>query len=152
VHRTLHYALSGAPAERAQIPFLLCAVRWFTGQLLCVVRCAPDRHCRLSGAPIMHFKKSFPRPSPRPGHSIHCAPLVSGSLSAPGDQALLCSPLARISGVVLLLVIPLLPSSLVSTLTNSLSLVIWSEDPIATLRLNFKSLSKSCESNVWMCP
>jgi hypothetical protein len=38
----------------------LCAVRWFTGQLLCAVRCAPDRHCRLSGAPISRFKKMPP--------------------------------------------------------------------------------------------
>jgi hypothetical protein len=31
---------------------LCCPVRWFTGQLLCAVRCAPDMHCRLSGVPI----------------------------------------------------------------------------------------------------
>jgi hypothetical protein len=44
-------------------PILLCAVRWFTGQLLCAVRCAPDRHCRLSGVPISRFKKTAPSPT-----------------------------------------------------------------------------------------
>jgi hypothetical protein len=65
-HCTVH-----CPVHRphAQIPFFLCAVRWFTGQLLCAVRCAPDRHCRLSGAPISCFKKGLqPEPSQRP----HC--------------------------------------------------------------------------------
>jgi hypothetical protein len=56
VHRTLHCA----PAAREQILFPLCAVQWFTVQLLCVVRCAPDRHCRLSGAPITRFEKRPP--------------------------------------------------------------------------------------------
>jgi hypothetical protein len=67
VHRTLHCALSGAPTARAQELLLLCAVRWFTGQLLCTFRCAPDRQCRLSGAPISRFKKiaSNPKPSQR---------------------------------------------------------------------------------------
>jgi hypothetical protein len=60
VHRTLHCALSGAPAARAQLPLLLCVVRWFIGQLLCAVRCAPDMHCRLSGAPVSRFKKRPP--------------------------------------------------------------------------------------------
>jgi hypothetical protein len=45
---------------RAKNPFFLCAVRWFTGQVLCAVRCAPDRHYRLSGAPISRFKKRPP--------------------------------------------------------------------------------------------
>jgi hypothetical protein len=45
---------------RAKIQFFLCAVRWFTGQLLCAVRCAPDRHCRLSGVPILRFLKKNP--------------------------------------------------------------------------------------------
>jgi hypothetical protein len=64
VHRTLHCALSGAPVVRAQIPFLLCVVRWFTGQLRCTVWCAPDRHCGLSDAPMMCFKKRILSPSP----------------------------------------------------------------------------------------
>jgi hypothetical protein len=68
VHRTLHCAMSGAPAAARKNPFSLCAVRWFTGQLLCAVRCAPDRHCRLSGAPISCFKK---RPPARPSQR-HC--------------------------------------------------------------------------------
>jgi hypothetical protein len=67
VHRTLHCAMSGPPAATRFKSFFLCVVRWLTGQLLCAVRCAPDRHCRLSGAPIFGFKKTFPRPSPRPG-------------------------------------------------------------------------------------
>jgi hypothetical protein len=60
VHRTLHCAMSGAPAAARADPLLLCVVRWFTGQLLCAVRCAPNRHCRLSGAPIIGFKNPFP--------------------------------------------------------------------------------------------
>jgi hypothetical protein len=63
VHRTLHCALSGAPAATRADPLLLCAVRWFTEQLLCAVRCARDMHCGLSGAPIISFLKVFPRPS-----------------------------------------------------------------------------------------
>jgi hypothetical protein len=55
VHRTLHCAMSGAPAAARYNSTLLCVVRWFTGQLLCAIRCAPDRHCRLSGAPILGF-------------------------------------------------------------------------------------------------
>jgi hypothetical protein len=54
VHRTLHCALSGAPTGARRSPFSLCAVQ-----------CAPDRHCRLSGAPIVSFfKKTFPSPKP----------------------------------------------------------------------------------------
>jgi hypothetical protein len=60
VHRTLHCAMSGAPAAAREVPLFLCAVRWFTGHLLCAVRCAPDRHCRLSGVPISRFKKQPP--------------------------------------------------------------------------------------------
>jgi hypothetical protein len=61
---------------------------------LCAVRCAPDRHCRLSGAPISRFKKrpparraepeahSFPqRPRPlfsvSPGVSLSPSPAIS---------------------------------------------------------------------------
>jgi hypothetical protein len=76
VHRTLHCALSGAPAVRAQeLPFL-CAIQGFTRQLLCSVRCAPDRHCKLSGAPMLHFKK---RPPARARAIGHCLSLFSGS-------------------------------------------------------------------------
>jgi hypothetical protein len=82
VHRTLHCARSGAPAARAQIRFPLCVVRWFTRQLLCAVRCAPDRHCRLSGAPITRFKKRPPaRAEPEATSSLSALWL----LSAPGD-------------------------------------------------------------------
>jgi hypothetical protein len=63
VHQTLHCAMSGAPAAARYKSIFLCAVRWFTGQLLCAVRCAPDRHCRLSGAPISRFKKKASSPT-----------------------------------------------------------------------------------------
>jgi hypothetical protein len=56
VHQTLHYAMSGAPATARSKSFFLCAVWWFTGQLLCAVRCAPDRHCRLSVRPYSVLK------------------------------------------------------------------------------------------------
>jgi hypothetical protein len=59
--------MSGAPAAARWNFIFLCAVRWFTGQLLCAVRCAPDRHCRLSGAPILGFLKNLLCPSLRPG-------------------------------------------------------------------------------------
>jgi hypothetical protein len=82
VHRTLHCAMSGAPAAARKIPLFLCAVRWFTGQLLCSVRCAPDRHCRLSGVPISRFKKSPPaRPSQRLCLTSLPAPAPSSSLA-----------------------------------------------------------------------
>jgi hypothetical protein len=55
VHQTLHCAMSGASAAARSKSIFLCVVRWFTGQLLCAVWCAPDRHYRLSGAPISGF-------------------------------------------------------------------------------------------------
>jgi hypothetical protein len=82
VHRTLHCAMSGAPAAAREVPLFLCAVRWFTGHLLCAVRCAPDSHCRLSGVPISRFKKS---PPARPSQRHNCS-LSHGPLSAPGDS------------------------------------------------------------------
>lgn len=109
---------------RAKIQFFLCVVRWFTGQLLCAVRCAPDRHCRLSGAPISRFKKGPParsrargtlsqpalsslsvsgdslfphRRSPATrGHRPHWAPATSPVLFPLGEQ-LLSSPLLSCS-------------------------------------------------------
>jgi hypothetical protein len=68
---------------RAKIQFFLCAVRWFTGQLLCAVRCAPDRHCRLSGAPISRFKKG---PPARPSQRLLLFPSQHPLLSVPGDS------------------------------------------------------------------
>jgi hypothetical protein len=88
VHRTLHCALSGAPAARAQDLLLLCVVRWFTRQLLCAVRCAPDRHCRLSGAPISRFKK---RPPARDRARGSLFPLCSLLSALSGDFPLLTS-------------------------------------------------------------
>jgi hypothetical protein len=82
VHRTLHFAMSGAPAAARWNSIFLCVVRWFTGQLLCAIRCAPDRHCRLSGAPISGFKKNFSLSRPRPGTP---SSLFSASLSVSGD-------------------------------------------------------------------
>jgi hypothetical protein len=70
--------MSGAPTAARSKSIFLCAVRWFTRQLLCAVRCAPDRHCRLSGAPISHFKKSPPARSRARGFSV---PLCSLSLA-----------------------------------------------------------------------
>jgi hypothetical protein len=88
VHRTLHCAMSGAPAAARLNPISLCAVRWFTGQLLCAVRCAPDRHCRLSGVPISRFKKSAPSPTgQRPPFSQASARELS-ALSVSGDSLL----------------------------------------------------------------
>jgi hypothetical protein len=52
--------MSGAPVAAREVPLFLCAVWWFTGHLLCAVRCAPDSHCRLSGVPISRFKKQPP--------------------------------------------------------------------------------------------
>jgi hypothetical protein len=70
-HRTVRYAPDTALCTvrctgwRAQISFSLCVVQWFTRQLLCAVRCAPDRQCRLSGALITRFfKKGLPSPEP----------------------------------------------------------------------------------------
>jgi hypothetical protein len=81
VHRTLHCAMSGAPAATRFKSFFLCAVRWFTGQLLCVVRCAPDRQCRLSGAPISRFKKSPPARDRARGFLLPLCSLLSISLA-----------------------------------------------------------------------
>jgi hypothetical protein len=86
----------------AQIHFLLCAVWWFTGQLLCVVRYAPDKHYRLSGAPITRFKKaSSLSPSQRPP-LLPLSGSVSQFLAIPpllcdGDRQRRCSgdPLKR---------------------------------------------------------
>jgi hypothetical protein len=90
VHRTLHCAMSGAPAAARKIPLFLCAVRWLTGHLLCAVRCAPDRHCGLSGVPISRFKKLPPaRAGPEAFFFPACARKLSVSrrlLSAPGGS------------------------------------------------------------------
>jgi hypothetical protein len=88
VHRTLHCALSSAPAVRAHIPFLLCAIRWFTGQLLRVVRCAHE----------VFFKKSFPRPRPRPRHFfLDCSLSWCSLLPSPSPAARPCCLLRRYS-------------------------------------------------------
>ena len=85
MHRTLHCALSGAPAAARKISLFLCAVRWFTGQLLCAVRCAPDRHCRLSGVPISRFKKIAPA-RPSQGLCLISSPWLRSVFSVPGDS------------------------------------------------------------------
>jgi hypothetical protein len=85
VHRTLHYALSDAPVVRTQIHFLLCAVWWFNGQLLCAVRCASDRHYSLSGASITRFKKGPPVRDRARGPLF---PLCSLSLNSSSDSPL----------------------------------------------------------------
>jgi hypothetical protein len=85
VHRTLHCATSGAPAAARSNSIFLCAVWWFTEQSLCAIRCAPDRHCRLSGAPISRFKK---RPPARARARGQPPSLLSGSLLS----LAICSP------------------------------------------------------------
>jgi hypothetical protein len=75
VHRTLHCAMSGAPAAARAYPIFLCAVWWFTGQLLCSARpeasllsgsSLPQAICSLSGD---HPRRRRPR-----------APLLPSSL------------------------------------------------------------------------
>jgi hypothetical protein len=69
---------------------LLCyPIRWFTGQLLCDVRCAPYMHCALSGVPRCIFLKGFPCPSLRAIHFSSRWPLPSVSLSPLSTIALL---------------------------------------------------------------
>jgi hypothetical protein len=80
--------MSGAPAAARKIPLFLCAVRWFTGQLLCAVRCAPDRHCRLSGVPISRFKKSASNPSQARGLRFPASARVLSTLSVSGASLL----------------------------------------------------------------
>jgi hypothetical protein len=82
-HCTVHCPVH---QPRAQEFLFLCAIRWFTGQLLCAVWCAPDIHCRLSGAPIMRFKKRPPAQDRARGSHF---PLCSLALFPPGD--LLCT-------------------------------------------------------------
>jgi hypothetical protein len=69
--------------KHVHIPFLLCAVRWCTQQLLCAVRCAPDSHCRVSVALITRFKKTAS--SPRPSQRLFFPLSGSLSLSSSGD-------------------------------------------------------------------
>jgi hypothetical protein len=72
VHRTLHCAMSGAPA----------AAR-YKSVFLCAVRCAPDRHCRLSGAPISRFKKRPPARDRARGSLSPPPAVLSVSLATP---------------------------------------------------------------------
>jgi hypothetical protein len=134
VHQTLHCALSDAPAARAQDLLFLCAVR-----------CAPDRHCRLSGAPILRFKKRPParnraRGSHFPLCSLALCPLAilpsSPTISSPA--AILRRPSA-----------PLLPSSLVSSpcFSPSLSLCFRGSHALQFHPCHkFQIHSKFCES------
>jgi hypothetical protein len=91
---------------------LCCPIRWFTGQLLCAVRCAPDKNCRLSGVHMIGFLKnlSLPELMPRPlFHPLLSVCLCSGqfpcsSLSgsdrrqlAPASISLVCTCLPLLS-------------------------------------------------------
>ena len=118
MHRTLHCALSGAPAARARILFL------------CAVRCAPDMYCRLSGAPIMRFKKRPPaRPSSQrpPLLIFSLAPLCSlGDFPSPAT----CSRRRPSSG---------------ETVTSSL---LSGEKPQLSLLFSFPSVSGSSAAYV----
>jgi hypothetical protein len=94
-HRTVRCALDTALCTvrctgRARAdPLSAVRVRWFTGQLLCVVRCAPDKHCRLSGAPITCLKKGL-QPEPEPetiSFSLSLALFSSGRSHLIGNVA-----------------------------------------------------------------
>jgi hypothetical protein len=89
--------MSGAPVAARYNSFLLCAVWWFTGQLLCAVRCAPDRHCRLSGAPILRFKKRPPARDRARGPFLPLGSLFS--VFAPSLQRSTISPVISLTGV-----------------------------------------------------
>jgi hypothetical protein len=150
-HYTVHCPVH---RPRAQELLLLCVVRWFTEQLLCAVRCAPDRHCRLSGAPISRFKKRLqPEPSerlsvfptlwltaslaistPSPATSPHRRPPCSGDpvlhlLPSSGEHA--CSPLHL--------------SSL------SLSLFLWSVNSFPPLVPISNSCVNLVNPSAWLC-
>jgi hypothetical protein len=148
VHRTLHCAMSGAPAAARKNSFLLCAVRWFTGQLLCAVRCAPDRHCRLSGAPISRFKKRPPARDRARGSLLlpASAPLC---LSGGSQHPPATSPLRRPPAIPRRPRAPLLPSSVSSSgslfppLCFSLSLCFFGL--CHPLVHHFQNLVNSCE-------
>jgi hypothetical protein len=150
VHRTLHCAMSGAPAAARKVPLFLCAVRWFTGHLLCAVRCAPDRHCRLSGAPITRFKKQPPARAEPEALWLFFSP--SRPVSVLGDSWRPPSPLLsgglhlrrRPSPVTCaLLLLPLREQPPVLPLSLSLSLFSVSE----AVNTTFCKSSNSCESN-----
>jgi hypothetical protein len=84
---TFSYALSGGSPDSycalsgvhriATMRYPVC-----TGQLLCAIWCAPDRHCRLSDAPITRFKK---RPLARPQARDHISLAISALCSLSGD-------------------------------------------------------------------
>jgi hypothetical protein len=154
VHRTLHCAMSGASAAARYNSFLLCAVRWFTGQLLCAVRCAPDKHYRLSGAPISCFKKRPPARDRARGSllsvlsdSLHLLPLA-GDLPSPAatlQRSCACDPRSVSSTP---LSSPSIPFSLVLCLRGSEALLF---PPLfAQFQIPVKS-SKSKWWNVFQC-
>jgi hypothetical protein len=141
-----------------QFLFLLCAVRWFTGQLLCVVRCAPDSYCALSGVhrtstvdcpvrPYSVFKKSFPARARGqalflsglcPSLGLWCLLLLSGDPSLTGGDLsgdLLCSCFPSFSG-------EHLPP--LSSLSLSISL---DSAPLFTLLCQIQNFVNSSESN-----
>jgi hypothetical protein len=152
VHRTLHCALSGAPAAARFKSFSLCAVRWFTGQLLCAVRCAPDRHCRLFGAPISRFKKSPPARDRARGLLLPLCSLLSDSLATTLSSLITgVHRLRPCSGDLdpVLLSCPRSVSSSFSLCLLSLSISLASEAPSSTPLCSFQILVKSCETKLW---
>jgi hypothetical protein len=135
----------------------LCAVRWFTGQLLCAVRCAPDRHCRLSGAPISRFKK---RPPARAEPEAHYFSLPAPSslclwrlLPVAGDpphrHALSPAKLRRPRPVLLGQQAPLFLPCL-----HSLSVLCLrqSSSSLSPLLLNFNSCEIQCNQVLFCVP
>jgi hypothetical protein len=83
VHRTLHCAMSGAPAAARSKSIFLCVVRWL-----------PDSYCALSGVhqtgtvdcpvrPYSFFKKNFSSPRARGQPLLLYLWLLSASLAIP---------------------------------------------------------------------
>ena len=131
-------------------PIFLCAVRWFTGQLLCAVRCAPDRHCRLSGAPILRFKKKRLQPEAEP-EAIRFLPTLW--LSALSGDPVTFSVISLAGGDLLVTKLLLglgspLVSSHVFPLLSSIS--VQPSELTSTLCAQFKFFSIFCESKCWM--
>jgi hypothetical protein len=145
--------MSGAPAAARSNPIFLCVVRWCTGQLLCAVRCAPDRHCKLSGAPILRFKKNTSSPSWARGSqfppTLWLSALLRRSALLSGDHLLAGG---RAPVVVLLLG---LPSPLVSCSRSfpSFSLCFTAQSSLSPPLV--WSISNSCVNLVnpsaWLC-
>jgi hypothetical protein len=74
-HCTVHCPVH---RPRARKNSFSCALLGGSRDNYCAVRCAPDRHCRLSGAPISRFKKIAS--SPKLSQRLSISSLLSVSL------------------------------------------------------------------------